>query len=59
LLREATQRSETRDKKQIREAAEEKTEKTVEVARDKPSRSRGFTWLDGAGDEEFLALFKF
>jgi hypothetical protein len=55
LLRETAQRRQTRDQQQVRKAAKEKPEKTIEIARDKPARSGGLPWLDRASDEGVLA----
>jgi hypothetical protein len=51
LLRQAAQRCEARDEKQVRKAAEKEAKETVEIARDKPARPGGFDGLDGASDE--------
>jgi hypothetical protein len=50
-LGQAAERSEARDEKQVRKAAEEEAKETVEIAWDKPARSGGFDGLDGASDE--------
>jgi len=55
MLRQAAQRCEARNEKQVRESAEKEAKEAVEIARDEPARPGGFDRLGGASDERALA----